>query len=68
MNTTAESSATRTVLSVLLVGVAAGVLAGVTMLVTMGILRLAFGSLPARRRLRRSGRSISWANIHSISG
>ena len=43
MNTTSESSAARSFLAVLLVGVAAGVLAGVAMLVTMGILRLEFG-------------------------
>jgi len=43
MNTTTESSATRSFLAVLLVGVAAGVLAGIAMLVTMGILRLALG-------------------------
>ena len=43
MNTTAEQTATRSFLAVLLVGVAAGVLAGVAMLVTMGILRFAFG-------------------------
>ena len=43
MNTTSESSAGRSFLAVLLVGIAAGVLAGVAMLVTMGILRLAFG-------------------------
>src|SRR6516165_9502251 len=43
MNTTSESSAGRSFLAVLLVGVAAGVLAGVAMLVTMGILRLTFG-------------------------
>ena len=43
MNTTTESTATRSFLAVLLVGVLAGVLAGVAMLVTMGILRLAFG-------------------------
>ena len=43
MNTTTETSTTRSFLTVLLVGVAAGVLAGIAMLVTMGILRLAFG-------------------------
>src|SRR5262249_48052273 len=43
MNTTTESTATRSFLAVLLVGVLAGVLAGVAMLATMGILRLAFG-------------------------
>src|SRR5215468_4277914 len=43
MNTPTESTATRSFLAVLLIGVAAGVLAGVAMLVTMGILRLAFG-------------------------
>jgi len=43
MNTTVESTATRSFLAVLLVGVVAGVLAGIAMLVTMGILRLAFG-------------------------
>jgi DMSO/TMAO reductase YedYZ molybdopterin-dependent catalytic subunit len=43
MNTTTESTATRSFLAVLLVGVAAGVIAGIAMLVTMGILRLAFG-------------------------
>ena len=43
MNTTSEPSAGRSFLAVLLVGIAAGVLAGVAMLVTMGILRLAFG-------------------------
>src|SRR4029453_16717598 len=43
MNTTTESTATRSFLAILLVGVLAGVLAGVAMLVTMGILRLAFG-------------------------
>src|SRR5437016_11215675 len=43
MNTTSESTTTRSFLAVLLVGVAAGVLASVAMLVTMGILRLAFG-------------------------
>ena len=43
MNTTTESTTTRSFLAVLLVGVAAGVLAGIAMLVTMGILRLAFG-------------------------
>jgi hypothetical protein len=43
MNTTAESTTTRSFLAVLLVGLAAGVLAGITMLVTMGILRMAFG-------------------------
>ena len=43
MNTTTESTATRSFLAVLLVGVLAGLLAGVAMLVTMGILRLVFG-------------------------
>ena len=43
MNTTTEPTTTRSFLAVLLVGVAAGVLAGIAMLVTMGILRLAFG-------------------------
>src|SRR5262252_5236175 len=43
MNTPTESSPTRSFFVVLLVGIAAGVLAGVAMLVTMGILRLAFG-------------------------
>jgi hypothetical protein len=43
MNTTTESTATRSFLAVILVGVPAGVLAGVAMLVTMGFLRLAFG-------------------------
>ncbi len=43
VNTTAESTAARSFLGVLLVGIAAGVLAAVAMLVTMGILRLAFG-------------------------
>src|SRR6266550_6899357 len=43
MNTSVESTATRSFLAVLLVGVVAGVLAGIAMLVTMGILRLAFG-------------------------
>src|SRR5215472_156780 len=43
MSTTTESTATRSFLAVLLIGVAAGVLAGVAMLVTMGVLRLAFG-------------------------
>ncbi len=43
MNTTAELTAARSFLAVLLVGILAGVLAGVAMLVTMGILRLAFG-------------------------
>src|SRR5262249_47602706 len=38
-----ESTATRSFLAVLLIGVAAGVLAGIAMLVTMGVLRLAFG-------------------------
>src|SRR5262249_60009563 len=44
MNTTTESTETRSFLAFLLVGVLAGVLAGIAMLVTMGILRLAFGS------------------------
>src|SRR5215470_7144974 len=43
MNTTTESTATRSLLAVVLVGAVAGVLAGVAMLVTMGILRLVFG-------------------------
>ncbi|HTG52444.1 MAG TPA: hypothetical protein VMA33_06245, partial [Candidatus Tectomicrobia bacterium] len=43
MNTPTESTPTRSFFSVLLVGIAAGVLAGIAMLVTMGILRLAFG-------------------------
>ena len=43
MNTTTESTTTRSFLGVLLVGIIAGVLAGIAMLVTMGILRLAFG-------------------------
>src|SRR5262249_41932870 len=43
MNTPTESTATRSIFAVLLVGIAAGVLAGIAMLVTMGILRLAFG-------------------------
>src|SRR6201984_670522 len=43
MNTTIESTATRSLLTILLVGVLAGVFAGVAMLVTMGILRLTFG-------------------------
>ena len=43
MNTTTEPTTTRSFLAVLLVGIAAGVLAGIAMLVTMGILRLAFG-------------------------
>src|SRR5215467_10212043 len=43
MNTPTESTPTRSFFVVLLVGIAAGVLAGVAMLVTMGILRLAFG-------------------------
>ena len=43
MKTTTEPAAKRSFLCVLLVGVAAGVLAGVAMLVTMGVLRLAFG-------------------------
>ena len=43
MNTTTEPTTTRSFLAVLLLGVVAGVLAGITMLVTMGILRLAFG-------------------------
>ena len=43
MNTTTESTATRSFLTILLVGIVAGLLAGVAMLVTMGILRLAFG-------------------------
>src|SRR6516165_193799 len=43
MNTPTESTATRSLLAVVLVGAVAGVLAGVAMLVTMGILRLVFG-------------------------
>src|SRR5215471_8277398 len=43
MNATDKSTTSRSFLAVLLIGVAAGVLAGVAMLVTMGILRLAFG-------------------------
>ena len=43
MNTPPESTATRSIFAVLLVGIAAGVLAGIAMLVTIGILRLAFG-------------------------
>src|SRR5262245_13797832 len=43
MNTPTESTPTCSFFVVLLVGIAAGVLAGVAMLVTMGILRLAFG-------------------------
>jgi len=43
MNTPTESTPTRSFFVVLLVGIAAGVLAGIAMLVTMGILRLAFG-------------------------
>src|SRR5215468_12302363 len=43
MNTTTESTTTRSFLAVVLVGAVAGLLAGVAMLVTMGILRLAFG-------------------------
>src|SRR6201989_324269 len=43
MSTTTESTATRSLLAVVLVGAVAGVLAGVAMLVTMGILRLVFG-------------------------
>ena len=43
MNTTTEPTTTRSFLAVLLVGIVAGVLAGIAMLVTMGILRLAFG-------------------------
>src|SRR5262249_59783970 len=43
MNTTTESTATRSFLAVLLVGAVAGVLAGIAMLVAMGILRFAFG-------------------------
>ena len=43
MNTTAKSTTTRSFLAVVLVGLAAGVLADIAMLVTMGILRLAFG-------------------------
>src|SRR5262249_26129269 len=41
--TTTETTTTRSFLAILLVGVAAGVIAGIAMLVTMGILRLAFG-------------------------
>src|SRR5438552_19019510 len=43
MNTITEPTTTRSFLGVLLVGIVAGVLAGIAMLVTMGILRLAFG-------------------------
>src|SRR5204863_7678221 len=43
MNAPTEPTTTRSFLAVLLVGVVAGVLAGKAMLVTMGILRLAFG-------------------------
>src|SRR5438067_9545348 len=43
MKTTTEPTTTRSFLGVLLVGIVAGVLAGIAMLVTMGILRLAFG-------------------------
>ena len=43
MNTTDKSTGSRSFLAVLLIGVAAGMLAGIAMLVTMGILRLAFG-------------------------
>src|SRR5215471_2173303 len=43
MSTTTESTATRSLLAVVLVGAVAGVLAGVAMLVTMGILRVVFG-------------------------
>ena len=43
MNTTTEPTTIRSFLAVLLVGIVAGVLAGIAMLVTMGILRLAFG-------------------------
>src|SRR5204862_671377 len=43
MNATTEPTTTRSFLAVLLLGVVAGVLAGIAMLVTMGILRLAFG-------------------------
>src|SRR5215471_13224197 len=43
MSTTTESTATRSLLAVVLVGAVAGVIAGVAMLVTMGILRLVFG-------------------------
>src|SRR5262245_15851785 len=40
---TTESTATRSLLAVVLVGAVAGVLAGVAMLVTLGVLRLVFG-------------------------
>jgi DMSO/TMAO reductase YedYZ molybdopterin-dependent catalytic subunit len=43
MNTTTESTATRSFFAVLLVGVAAGVLAGIAMLCTMAALRIALG-------------------------
>src|SRR5262249_53029655 len=43
MNTTKKSPAPRSFLAVFLVGLLAGLFAGVAMLVTMGILRLAFG-------------------------
>src|SRR5262249_24503345 len=43
MNTTTESTATRSFLAVLWVGAVAGVLAGIAMLGAMGILRFAFG-------------------------
>src|SRR5262249_20447895 len=43
MNATDKSTTSRSFLAVVLIGVAAGVLAGIAMLVTMGILRLAFG-------------------------
>src|SRR5215472_5155659 len=43
MNMPTESTATRSIFAVLLIGVTAGLLAGIAMLVTMGILRLAFG-------------------------
>src|SRR6266480_7381798 len=43
MNAPTEPTTTRSFLAVLLVGVVAGVLAGIAMLVTMGVLRLAFG-------------------------
>ena len=43
MSITGDSHAGRRFVAVLLVGVVAGALAGMAMLVTMGILRLAFG-------------------------
>src|SRR3954451_25292767 len=43
MKATTEPTTTRSFLGVLLVGIVAGVLAGIAMVVTTGILRLAFG-------------------------